>query len=105
MTLIQLPVRNDLQQYQFRIDLDTSTYVFRLHFNNREGRWVIHIYSANNTHLLSTTLVSDWSLIGRFIKEALPAGRLFLLDKEGKGRECGQADLGNSHLLMYETAT
>jgi len=105
MTILQIPVRNDIQQYQFRIDLDTSTYSLRFHYNNRDARWTMHILDSDNVHLLSTVLVANWSLTGRFVKDELPPGRFLLLDKEGRGGECGLLDLGNRHILLYETAT
>ena len=103
-TQIEIPTRSDIQQYTIRVDLEDGTWNFRFHFNNRDSHWYLHIYDTAMVPLLTTALVVNWSLIGRFVKTTLPPGRLVLVDLEGKESECGELDLGTRCVLMYETS-
>ena len=105
MAIIEIPTRNDLDAYEFKIDLDAKTYGFDIQWNPRSERWYLTVLDSNDAVLLSgLALTVNSSLIRRFANPLLPPGRLFLLDTSERGEECGRGDLGSRCLLLYEEA-
>lgn len=105
MAVIEIPLRNDLDAYDFSIDLDGKTYNFDIAYNTRTGLWYLTISDSDLVQLVGgLPLVVNSDLVNRFHREELPPGFLMLYDTSGNNQECGKADLGDRCVLLYEEA-
>lgn len=105
MATLQIPLRNDLDDYEFDLDLDGRTYTFQIQWNTRAAQWILIIKNDAQAELIGNIpLVVNSDLIGRFRDEALPPGVLTLFDSSGKNREADKVDLGERCVLLYAEA-
>jgi len=105
MAIKQLPVSSDSANYQFKTDLDGTTYIFKFRFNTRSDKWMMDISTEDGIKLLSgIPLLVEARLINRFVDVRLPQGTLFLINTKDEYVECGRYDLGNDCLLLYSEA-
>lgn len=105
MAIIQIPLRNDLDAYDFSIDLNGRTYNFDIAYNTRSSVWSLTISNADLVQLVGgIPLVVNSDLVNRFHREALPPGFLMLYDTSGSNQECGKNDLGDRCVLLYQEA-
>lgn len=101
-TIVTIPVRSDLEAYSFSCALDGVNYVLSFAFNYRSSLWSVDIAAADGTPILSGIPVQTGvDLIGRFVPESRPPGRLLAIDTTGNGTDPGRDDLGNNVLLLY----
>jgi hypothetical protein len=101
--MILIPLRNDLDAYEFTIDLDGRTFNFEVQWNSRAEQWTLIIRDDGQTELLGAIpLIVNSDLIGRFRDEKLPLGVLTLFDTSGANRDPAKADLGVRCVLLYE---
>ena len=106
MAILQIPVRNDLPAYTFRIDLEASTYTFGFRYNTRMSRWIWDVMDANgNPLVMGIPLLSGLDLLSRFKVEGLPPGRFALLDEQGETYTPERYDLGERVVMLYEEST
>src|SRR4029077_4906590 len=110
---ITLPLRPDLANYQFQIQLDSVTYGFRFFWNERDPSWVMSITDVSGNELISgVKVVVHWPL-GKIAgySTALPPGILIAVDTSGAGLDPGgptvtasgalTSDLGNRVQVVY----
>ena len=105
-TILDLPVRSDLDGYSFSIELDAVTYLLRFRYNDRMSVWLMDIADTGGNDVLSgVPLLTNCDLIGRFRSDALPPGRFLAFDTTGNAANAGRNDLGNNVKLLYQAAT
>ena len=103
--LVPIEVDEDLSSFKIRTELDSVAMVLRFDWNEREERWSMTIYDADETTLVAgLPLHVNLELIGRFEIDGLPLGGLMLYDASGQNEECGRDDLGDRCLLLYESS-
>lgn len=106
MAIIQIPLRNDLDNYEFSVDLDGATYIMEIHWNDRTSQWSLILKDdVSNVLIGAVPLVINSDLIGRFQIDEAPQGVLTLLDISGTDVEPAKADLGIRCVLVYNEAT
>jgi hypothetical protein len=101
MRIRELPLRNDVDSFTYRINLDARTYNIAINWNTRDERWYIYIYDAENRALATSPLLVEADLWRRFRLSALPRGLMFLTDPAGDTRECARNELGTRCKLVY----
>lgn len=105
-TVVEIPVRNDLEAYSFTIELDGTNYVLSFRFNVRMDRWAMDIAKTDGTVVLAgVVLETGVDLTGRYVSDSLPPGRFLAYDESGQGMNAGRYDLGDSVKLLYEEQT
>lgn len=105
MATIQIPLRSDLDAYEFTIDLDGRTYNFEIQWNSRTNYWTLTIKNDAQVEICGAMpLLVNSDLIGRFRNEFLPPGILTLFDTVGENHEANKSDLGVRCVLLYEEA-
>jgi len=103
MTTFLLPLRNDLNNYDYRVDLAGDTYRLKFTYNIREERYHLSIYSDVGVLLATTPLVLNNDLIGRFrpSQPNLPAGTLYTIRESGSNEEPEKEDYGVDFQLYF----
>lgn len=103
MAIIEIPLRNDLDEYEFTVDLDGRTYNFQVQWNTRCQKWSLIIRNDQQNVLIGAIpLVVNSDLLGRFKNESFPPGILTLFDSSGNNAEPSKADLGVRCVLLYQ---
>ena len=103
MAIIEIPVRNDLPSYEFRVELENVTYFFQFKYNFRKSRWNVDILNQDKEDVLSgIPMLTDVDLRSHFKQENLPPGRFLVFDFEGKQKNPEQFDLSDRVLFLYE---
>lgn len=103
MAVLEIPLRSDVDNYDFSVDLDGSTYFFELTWNDRSSMWSLIISDAERNVLLGAIpLMVNSNLLERFKIAELPPGTLALLDLSGTNAEAGKNDLGGRCVMIYE---
>lgn len=106
MSLIQLPLRNDVPAFTFQTDLDGTTYIFKFRYNSRMDRWAFDIMAANEDPIISgIPVLTGTSLLTRFQDDRLPPGDLFVLNKEDETVSPGRNDLQENVFILYDEVT
>lgn len=105
--MIQLPpfeadAADQQPVYDFAIVLSDIQYRFLLFYRERNDRWYMVIYDADDEVLISGKKLSvNRPLLHRHQIDGLFPGDIILFDTSGTEAECGFADLGTRCLLMY----
>lgn len=103
MAILNIPVRNDLPAYEFRIILEGSSFYFRFKFNRRRDRWLLDFLDEDKGQvLLGIAMLTDVNIVGRFLHLDIPPGLFLVFDSEGKQLNPGQFDMGDRVKLLYE---
>lgn len=103
MAILEIPVRNDLAAYEFRIVLESVTYFLRFSYNSRRSRWLMDIQNQDKEDVLvGIALLTDVDIRGLYKQEAIPPGLFLVFDTEGLQYNPEQFDLGNRVSLLYE---
>jgi hypothetical protein len=104
MASFELLLRNDLNNYDYRIDLANETFRLQFIWNGREERYHFYIYSEDDVLLCETPIVLNNDLIGRFRSRVptLPQGSIYTARESGELTEPLREDYGNN-LKMYFT--
>jgi hypothetical protein len=106
MSLLVLPARTDLLEYDFAIELDGTTYTLGLRWNDRDSAWYLDVLDAEeNPIAMGRKVVVGFPLLGRSKLENQPPGVLFAMDTSGADAEPGVNDLGGRVQLLYQEAT
>ena len=105
MPLAKIPVRADLPSYEFRIDLDGSSYTFVFRFNERMGRWIMDIKTENNEPvLLGSPVLIGSDFLTRFQSDLLPPGELFSINLKDNFVDSDREAFGNDVIILYNEA-
>jgi hypothetical protein len=89
-----------------RANLDGTDYLFELQWNGAEGRWYLHLFTANGDPIaLGLKLVAGARLGHRSADSRMPPGVLGVIDSSGEGRDPGIDDFANGRVaLVYVDA-
>lgn len=105
MAILEIP-KLPSSNYEFRIDLEGSTYNLSLKYNKRENRWYLNIKDEqDNPIVMGIKMVLNTSLVERFQDDRLPPGTLFLLNQTDINVDPGLEDFGTEIILLYEEST
>lgn len=114
--LFQIPLQNDLLDFQLEVDLDGTTYQLRFRWCDTlngsviadgatTGAWYMDINTPEGVPLIQgLRCVVNWPMGGRFVTEGLPPGLLMFVDTTGAGISPGVTDLGQRVQLFYTSA-
>lgn len=103
MNFLNMPLRNDVPWYQFKVTLSGVVYTVRARFNKRMNRWMLDFADpSNNDILLGLPLLLERDLSGRFVMIGLPPGLMFILDNTNQGTQPTRYSFGTTHTLFYQ---
>jgi hypothetical protein len=103
MSVLEIPLRSDVDNYDFSVDLEGITYIFELAWNDRSSLWSLIISDAERNVILGAIpIMVNANLLERFKMQNLPPGTLALLDLSGSGLEAGKTDIGSRCIMIYE---
>lgn len=106
MALIKIPLRNDIPSYEFKVDLDGTTYTIKIRYNTRTGIWVMDLYTDNDVAIIvGIPLLVGTIFFDRFTDDRLPEGDMFILNIEDEDAEATRDNLNENVLLLYDEAT
>jgi hypothetical protein len=106
MAILNLPVRSDVESYNFSAVLEGTTYLFRFRFNRRAGRWFMDIATSDGVDLVCGIVIqTNVNLIGRFEIDGMPPGLMLAYDESGQAADAGILDLGVTVKLTYQEST
>lgn len=105
MATLELPVRQDLENYTFSTTLDGAAYTFDLVWNARSQAWFMSILDGESVPLLDGKKLTTGAQLNRDVQaEGVLRGSLIVVDTSGLGEEPGIDNLGTRFLLIYEEA-
>lgn len=100
--MIQIPLRNDLDYYEFTIALGGVDYNFTFDWNDRLERWCFDISDATGSPIVQgVDVIVNWLVLGRFRDSRLPKGDLIFGNQDGTDTDPGLSDLGGNCQLYY----
>ena len=99
----ELILRNDLDTYDYRIDLAGETFRFQFIWNEREERYHFVLFNVADVRLAEVPLTLDNNLFERFRSREprIPQGTLFTVRKSGSTLEPNRADHGVDFFLYF----
>lgn len=97
MTIIEIPLRNDIFYYSFTKELNGIVYNFRLQYNRRVDSWILDIPESVNGSLPA----GGQDILKQFHHLNVPPGRLEVVDLDGKFQEPNKNNLGDRVILRY----
>jgi hypothetical protein len=102
MAIFDLPIRNDVTNYDFSVELDGRVYTLRYYLNSRDGFWYQDIRTEDGTALfLGRRIAVDTPLTQRLRNKLLPPGDFVLVDLTSQDSEATQDTFSIDHLLTY----
>lgn len=102
MSVVTLPLRNDLPHYTFQAELDGVTYGFELWWNDRAETWFMSLFTSDDLPIaVGLRVVVDWPLGIRCVDARMPPGVLIAQDTTGNRQDPDFAALGSRVLLLY----
>ena len=106
MAIREIPLRNDLANYTFSIDLDNRPFKFEFKFNDRTGLWTFDIFNDADEILLGgIPFFVKQFLIDRYQHDqALPQGNLFGENLVNPDDPPNRDNIGIDVVLLYEDA-
>lgn len=100
--VLEIPLPSAEASFRLRTTLEGREYVLGIHWNGRMERWILDLYDANDTPIVTgQPLHIDSDILMQFTKDELPPGMLMLYDTSGKHEEAGRDDLGSRAKLLY----
>jgi hypothetical protein len=105
--LLEIPLRNDSESYDFEIDLSGVTYNLLVNWNGRASEWTMAIREGGGLDLLvgAFPLSCGVNLLDRFARSDLPQGTLFLVDTNGDNEAPTFEGMGQRWRLLFEDLT
>ena len=83
-------------RYEFKIDLETNTYIFSIHWNVYGAAWYLDIEGISNTvDYKGIKLVTGVNLLKPFA--ILELGALYMLDNEEEGLDPDYDNIGSRY--------
>jgi hypothetical protein len=97
-----LPIQRGSNRFQFEIDLDSRTVVFRFEWNDRLDSWFFDLLNIDQTPILSgVSVVVGIPLWNRFRDPRIPPGSIEAIDTSGAGIDPAFEDLGDRVVILY----
>lgn len=105
-TISTVPLRNDLPNYKFKVNLSNTIYSLQLRYNPRMSRWIMDINDSQNNPILSGVVLKiQTNLTGQYVTLPLPAGSFICLDNTQQGNQPTQFSFGLTHSMYYVDPT
>ena len=106
MTYFQIPARNDLPYYKFKISLSGIFYTLNFRYNGRMSRWVVDINDSSNNQILSGIVcLNMMNLTGQYRTLAIPKGVFFCTNDLGQSIQPTQFSFGQTNSMWYGDPT
>lgn len=104
MTILSLPVRSDILNYNFQTVLDGVQYDLYFFYNYREESWELSISQNGQQQLEGIRIVNGLDLLNCYkYNPNIPQGKLNCIDLTGKYSDPTQTNFGSTTLLQYTT--
>lgn len=101
--VIQLPVRGDLPQFEFRIQLDQVIYTLKYRWNDRMSRWVMDIANEQGENIVAgIVLGTNRDLTSRYKTYAIPQGFFIVYDETGNQLNPNRSNFGKEVKMFYD---
>lgn len=105
MAVVKLPLDSLNLSYEFKVDLDGTTYTVAIRFNSRSAVWIMDLKTVNDDSIImGIPLLLGSDLFGRFKDSRLPPGTFLMVNLESDVEEASETNLGTEVLLLYEEA-
>ena len=105
MATLELPVRGDVPAFDFKQDLDGTSYTLTFRWNSRMNLWIFSLATEEGVSLLEGLPVqTDVDIKGRFKGEDLPTGLFLAFDETGKQRNADRETFGKEVKFLYQEA-
>tara|TARA_R110002012_G_scaffold265589_1_gene448998 strand:+ start:3496 stop:3816 length:321 start_codon:yes stop_codon:yes gene_type:complete len=105
MSILEIPVRNDLPAFEFRVVFEGVTYFLQFKYNKRRLRWLIDIQNQDKIDILSgIPLLTNVDLKSKYKSLGLPPGVFLVFDTEGRDYNPTQFDLSDRVKFLYKEA-
>lgn len=102
MAILRIPTRNDIPFYTLRIELEGVLYILNIRYNERMDLWAMDILNDEELPVVSgVLLLTGVPLLNNIVKEGLPPGDFFLLDRQDNDRNATRELLGDEVNLFY----
>ncbi len=102
MAVFTLPLDPALAHYEFETPLDGVAYRFRLKWNARDESFNLNVLDQEGNQLRSgIKVVTDWSLLLRWVDGGRPAGDVVSVSLGDVARPARLGELGDSVVLTY----
>lgn len=100
--ILNLPARNDLPYYKFKITLSNVIFSLDFKYNTRMSRWIMNINDASENQILSgIPVLINRNLTAQYSTLSIPAGTIFANDDTGQDTQPTQFSFGTDHTLLY----
>lgn len=104
--MFEIPLRNDLPNFEFTFDLENDTFRFSFLWNERMQKWFFSILTSDGTAIIyRQPCFVNYLVLDRFKDERLPAGKIIFFDTSGKDIDPGRDDLGERVKMIYAEST
>jgi len=102
----EIPARNDLPWYKFKITFEGTVYTLRFIFNTRMNRWILDIAdSGDNDIICGLPILIERDIAGQYVIVGLPPGILFSRDNQTRVEQPSRYSFGMTHSLLYEDSS
>lgn len=106
MAILELPLRPDLEDYQFETELEGETYQFRVAWNPRPGAYFMGLLDEDETDLKpGVRVVLNTPLYIRDVDNRFPPGQLVAIDTSKTNVEPVFGEFGRRVKLLYIEST
>jgi len=101
--ILEIPVRTDLANYKYEIDIEDVTYIFEFIYNIRWNKWILNVYDSDEVIIVGNIpMQTSVDLIDRFYIAGFMIGILLLVDTEGTYEDLtNKDDFGSRFVLTY----
>lgn len=99
--MVTIPLRSDIPQYDFQVELDGQTYGLNFFWNDRSEAWFMGVSDADGPIVDGVRVVVGFPL-GRRCRDArMPPGTFQAQDTTGAHQDPGLNDLGSRTQIYY----
>jgi hypothetical protein len=103
MAFFTLPLDPTLAHYEFETDLGGVSYRLLLKYNARDDSWNCNFLDvAGNILRSGIKIVTDWSLLSRWVDQGRPDGRLFSVALGDIAVPASLGELGDAVKMVYD---
>lgn len=103
MSVIQLPVRSDLPQYEFKVELDLVVYTLKYRWNERMSRWIMDVCNEQGEPIvMGIVLNTERDLTSRYKTYPIPQGFFIVIDETGNQTNPNRDNFGKEVKLLYD---
>ncbi len=97
MAIITIPLRNDLFDYSFSMELDTVTYQFKVRYIRRNSVWLLSVGDS----VFNIPMLAGEDLLKQFHHLSVPEGKLNMIDLDGTSKDATRTNIGDRVILQY----